>query len=360
MRRYAIPIVIALGVVFAFLGVQYYLRLQAVEIFVANHDPEWCVYAPEVDCLGAVTTYSASDNGNDLPRAEGVMPPTTDVAIDTAGDVYVAHFGDVIAGGTLITDLFGDIGVYPRGAFGGGRTGVVYSKRYLDDTSALERPYGLAFDPSNNLYVADQHTGVHKFSPGAEEDDDPIVSIPSTLQTGWPQPASDTQIAYATGVAVDRSGRILVVSCNVPTCTQSGKLLIFPPDANGDMAPEVVVTIGLASPRHVALDSRDNIYITNSGELPRITVHAAGLTSDAAPIRTIESTGWTAPWGIAVDPRDQIFVSDPGSDPPSILLFAEGASGPTAPVRTIQGNNTRLKSPLGIAVQSLSTEFFAD
>ena len=79
------------------------------------------------------------------------------------------------------------------------------------------------------------------------------------------------------------------MTCSEPYRPGASKVLIFDRDTNGDVAPPVEVTIGLNEPQQVTLDREGNIYTTNRGATPSITIHASLPITDVAPARTITS-----------------------------------------------------------------------
>ena len=92
---------------------------------------------------------------------------------------------------------------------------------------------------------------------------------------------------------------------------------------------------GLSAPSDVALDSNNNLYVTNaSGGFNggRITVYAAGASGDTTPL-TIEGskTRLDGPAGIAVDPLGRIYVTNRYSK--SITIYAPTA--PSEPARSV-------------------------
>jgi hypothetical protein len=159
----------------------------------------------------------------------------------------------------------------------------------------------------------------------------------------------NTGLDIASGVAVALNGSIYVVTCSELARQGASKLLIFDPGANGDVAPAVEVTMGLSEPQQVTLDRDGNIYITNRGANPTITIHASSPVTDVAPARTITSADLDRPCGIALDGDFKVFVAEPGRA--SILVFDALASGNVSPLRRIQGPRTGLSDPTGVAVR---------
>jgi sugar lactone lactonase YvrE len=105
----------------------------------------------------------------------------------------------------------------------------------------------------------------------------------------------------------------------------------------------------------VAVDGSGNIYVANIAG--SITVFAAGATGNVAPLRTITgaATGLNGPGGITLDSSGKIYVANGNGN--SITVFAAGANGNVAPVTTIAGASTLLAEPDGLVVGSNGSLF---
>jgi len=100
---------------------------------------------------------------------------------------------------------------------------------------------------------------------------------------------------------------------------------------------------------------------SESGEFrpPSIVIFASNAKDDQAPLRTIEgdSTKLDWPMGIAEDPvHDTIVVANNGDN--SILIFDRKRGGNVAPVRTIHGDQTGINRPMGLAVDAKNGEIW--
>jgi hypothetical protein len=139
-------------------------------------------------------------------------------------------------------------------------------------------------------------------------------------------------------------------------------ITVYPASADGDVAPVQQIAgtnTELDGPWGIAVDKKDNIYAANNCkgcDAPSITVYPVGSNGDMKPSRTIEGPTTTlalcAPTGIAVASNNQLYVDDaPGqSTCYALRVFAAGANGNVAPIRTIVGNNTKLSSPVAVAL----------
>jgi hypothetical protein len=141
--------------------------------------------------------------------------------------------------------------------------------------------------------------------------------------------------------------------------TSFGTVIVYPITANGNYNPGTNIIVGpstgVLSPTGIALDSTSNIYVTNLGN-SSVTVYAAGSAGNVAPMATISgaNTGLLNPTGIALDSANRIYVANGlNTTTPSVTVYAAGANGNVAPIATIAGSNTGLADPSGIAVDAV-------
>lgn len=156
------------------------------------------------------------------------------------------------------------------------------------------------------------------------------------------------------------------------------KVLAFALDAHGNAAPIAQIAgakARLPYPRAVALDQSRNVYVSNYTPLQKlknIDVFAAGASGNAAPLRTIAgaATQLHAPGALSVDDSGDIYSLDQyaaGSgcfDPThgcwAVNAYAAGVGGNVAPVRSIRGPATKLYYAYGIATDSGGAVYVAD
>lgn len=186
---------------------------------------------------------------------------------------------------------------------------------------------------------------VTAYAKGANGDVSPIQTISG----------SNTGLHVPQGIALD-AGRNIYVANNSPAA-----VTVYAKGSHGNIAPMQIITgskTGLSFPEGIALDASLNIYIANSQGgygLGSITIYAAGANGNVAPIRTIRgsNTGLNFPEGIILDSSRNIHVTNfPGgpSGLGSVNVYAAGANGNVAPIRSISGSTTALHGPVGIAL----------
>jgi hypothetical protein len=134
---------------------------------------------------------------------------------------------------------------------------------------------------------------------------------------------------------------------------QANSVTVYASGATGDAKPIQDISgskTGLSMPFGVAVDGSGNIYVTNNGE-DSIDIYAAGATGNVAPIRQIIGAPYHYPKGIAIDPiNGDIYVAKPLAN--SIAIFAPSASGKASPIGSIQGSQTGLNDPQGVALDA--------
>jgi DNA-binding beta-propeller fold protein YncE len=188
----------------------------------------------------------------------------------------------------------------------------------------------------------------------------------------------------AWGLALGRSTGEIAVSIELHQA-----IVFYRQDAHGVEKPKRFirgVDTGLADPHGVYWDeSRHEIGAANHGNFrglvhdvgtgcvptgtadpeggsvktPSITIYAANAEGNAKPLRTIQGdhTRLDFPMGMAVDEgHGEIAVANNGDN--SLLIFNRTASGDVAPVRIISGDKTGINRPMGIAIDTKNNEIW--
>jgi sugar lactone lactonase YvrE len=292
-----------------------------------------------VDTYGNLFFTSYNSVVQEIQAVNGVVPPngnilnvmsgfgsTTAIAVDGAGDVFVADSSN----GT-VTEILAVNGSIPSSnpatrIFGSG---------------LFTYPAGLAVDQSGNVYVADQVNGV----------------VEEILAMNGSVPANATIVALGQGsltaptdVAVDSLGNLWVTDYGYYGADSSLKELLAVNGAVPASGATVFTLNGLNVAESVAVDQFGNVYFTQDGQTVYQVQALSGSTS--FPSNAYQSLLFNTnyvPTGLAVDRAGHIYVAD-GQEIDEVQLGAPNFGG-----ANVCGAGTGNPSPCS---QTLSLNFF--
>jgi DNA-binding beta-propeller fold protein YncE len=188
----------------------------------------------------------------------------------------------------------------------------------------------------------------------------------------------------AWGVALSRNQDEIAITVELQEA-----VVVYRRDAHNVEAPRRVIRgpdTGLADPHGVFWDDRHNeIGVANHGNYrglvkdegagcvptgttdpeagavrpPSITIFSGDAKGDARPMRTIQGdkTRLDFPMGLADDPANNEFaVANNGDN--SVLVFARTADGNVGPVRVLVGAKTGINRPMGVAIDPAHNELW--
>jgi uncharacterized protein (TIGR03437 family) len=264
---------------------------------------------------GVVTTLAgngtAGFSGDNGPAASAQLNNPYGVAVDSAGNVYIADSGNdrirKVSNGVITT--FAGNGI------------VGFSGDNGPATSAeLFYPVGVAVDPAGNVYIADaDNNRIRKVSNGV------ITTVAGNGTRGFSGDgglATSAQLGTTFGMAVDSAGslyiadasnnRIRKVSSGVITTVVGNGTRGF----SGDNGP--AASAELYAPYGVAVDSAGNLFIADTeNSLIRkvsngVIATIAGNWLDTVIGDNGPATGGmlTVTYGIALDSSGRLFVGD--------------------------------------------------
>ena len=217
----------------------------------------------------------------------------------------------------------------------------------------------------------------------------------SREQRGNAAPSRKLSTPHGTfGIAVDEAAQELFL-----TVQHSHAVVVFPKMASGEDHPIRSIQggrTGLGDPHGIALDTRNGlIFVSNYGSMntmrrdvadrewehegkefwpldrlhavpgsgrnvpPSITVYPKDAGGDLAPVQVIQGPNTQLNWpaGMAIDSeRGEVFVANDMGD--SILVFSTSANGDVAPLRVLRGPQTLLRNPNGIALDLENDELW--
>jgi uncharacterized protein (TIGR03437 family) len=315
---------------------------------------------------GVITTVA----GNGIPGFSGDNGPATSaqlylpegVAVDPAGNLYIADTHNQrirkVANGVITTVAGGGSSVGDNGPA----------------TSAqLYYPEAAAADSAGNVYISDSFNfRIRKVSGGT------ITTVAGTAKNGFSGdngPAASAQLNYPEGVAVDSAGNLYIVdAANLRVRKVSGGVITTVVGngtygSGGDGGP--ATSAAFTDPDGVAVDSAGNLYIADYGYNRIRKVSNGVITTVAGGGSSIGDNGpatsaqLNSPRGIAVDPAGNLYIADCGNQ--RIRKVSNGV------ITTVAGNGTpgfggdngpatsaQLNSPWGVAVDSAGNLYIAD
>jgi len=291
----------------------------------------------KVSPSGIISTVAGggSSIGDGGPAAQAEILPTA-LAVDAAGNLYIADSTFGISRVRKV-DTRGIINTVAGGAGCCGLgDGATATKAYL----AI--PYGIALDASGNLYIA--QTGgnnnlIRKVSTNG------IISTVAGggTATGDGGPATSASLARPTGVAVDSVGNLYIAEAfgnRVRKVAQTGT---------------ITTVAGIVSPWHVTVDATGNLYITPlydatvrlvtpAGTITTIAGNGThGFSGDGGPATRAELD---RPAGIALGTRGAVYVADATSSIGRVRLLTPSAA-PTGGPPSIRAGGVVSASAFG-------------
>ncbi len=323
----------------------------------------------KITAAGVVTTWAgtAGMSGSvDGTGAAARFNGPTSVALDSSGNVYVAEYFNhtirKITPAGVVTTFVGTAGI------SGSTDGTGAAARFFG-------PSGVAFDILGNLYVADSinHT-IRKITPAG-------------IVTTWAGAAGTygsadgigtaARFFYPNGVATDNSGNVYVADRSNYTIRRI---------SSAQAVTTLAGTVGLSGSvdgtgaaarfnysSDVATDSSGNIYVADtSNETIRKITPATVVTTFAGMAGasgSADGTGAAArfsnPYGTATDSLGNVYVADVSNHiirkitPAGVVTTFAGTAGISGGIDGT-GSTARFNMPYGVATDSADNVYVAD
>jgi len=289
-----------------------------------------------LSCVAGTGAFAqtAYFSGAQVTVGSGFSDPVA-VAFDSSGNMYVAS-----AGNNTIEELLAVNGVIPA------------SPTIRTLGSGFNSPEAIAVDAGGDVFVGDTGNGAVK----------EMVAVSGSVPAS-PTIRTLTSIENPYGVAVDPSGNVYVAGgCpygNIATaCGDVIELLAV----NGSIPTqpsEVIFNNSFNNPTGLALDSSGNLYVADQGNNAIKELLAVnGSISLNSTLETLYTfTGTAGPAGVVVDASGNVYVTDIGTSIAYELLAVNG-SIPASP--TLITLSTALDRPAGIALDASGNIYIAD
>jgi len=301
------------------------------------------------------------------------------IALDKAGNVYLTDgnaIAKIIVPANTFTVIAGDPGDNGDTGDGGPAT-----------AATLDEPHGVAVDAAGNVYIADYYNVAVRKITAATGIISTIAGNGQINLNGDNGPATNAGLGYVAGVAVDAAGNVYIVDgpgpntiTNIRKVTAATGIITTIAGTgtmgySGDNGPAISAQLNL--PSQVCLDAAGNIYVADqlSNRIRKITVATGiittvvgtgtnGYTGDNGPATSAEIN---YPYAICFDAAGNMYFSDRGNE---VIRKVTAATGI---ITTIAGNgtlgyagdggpaiNAEFDDPRGVAIDSAGNIYIAD
>ncbi len=254
---------------------------------------------------GIITTVAGTGtggySGDGGPATAAQLSGVTSVAIDSAGNLYIADPGNAVirkvtASTGIITTIVGN------GQWGYSGDGGPALQAEISGQLAV------AVDAAGNLYIADGYNMVVRKVSASTGIITTIAGNGTTGYTGDGGPATSAELNWPYGVAVDSAGNVYIadLSNNVVREVTASSGIITTVAGNGTQGYEgdggAALSSELNQPEGVSLDSAGNLYISDTGNNVIREVSSGTITTIAGN----GAYGYGGDGGPAIDGEFQV------------------------------------------------------
>ena len=340
----------------------------------------------KVDAAGVITTVAGDGTygygGDGGPATEAQLRAPRGVALDGAGNLYIADWG---SNRIRKVEFAGGIGVIFTVAGDGTRgVGGYFGDGGPATTARLYQPSGVALDGAGNLYIADTwHHRIRKVDAAGV-----ITTVAGDGTQGYfgdGGPAVAARLYQPYGMAPDGAGNLYIADRGNHRIRKVDAAGMISTVAGGGLGGDggAAVAAQLNRPTDVALDAAGNLYIADAGNRRIRKVDAAGVITTVAGDGRRGSDGdggpaveaqLSSPYGVALDAAGNLYFSDSGYRPSDVShrprIRKVDAAGV---ITTVAGDGTagfsgdggaaaaaRLSFPYGVALDAAGNLYIAD
>jgi RHS repeat-associated protein len=302
-------------------------------------------------------TSGYSGDGQQATSAQVQLGNPTGVAVDPAGNIYIADGTDhVIRQVTVATGIISTVaGIGPPTSGGSsGDGGPARGALFMSS-------WGIAVDAAGNLYIADTSsnnirevtasTGVIATIAGGS-------GVQGFGYAGDGGPATSAQLHSPQGVAVDAAGNIYFAdSANNAirkiSASAGSIVTVAGSGGMGDAGESASATLATLTPSGVTSDQVGDLYIANGGI--GITSPIRKVAANTGTISSVNTNGrGNSSPAMAVDPVGNLYIADISAGRIDEVLAASGAFTQQLPI-----NNWTWR-PTGVALDSTDNLYASD
>jgi uncharacterized protein (TIGR03437 family) len=281
---------------------------------------------------GVITTVAGggSSFADKIPATSAQFYGPGAIAVDSAGDLYISDMGNhrvrKVSGGVITT------------VAGGGSS---LADNIPATSALLSGPTGLAVDSAGSLYIADNlDHRIRKVSNGV------ITTVAGNGTQGFSGdngPATNAQLDYPYGVAVDSAGNLYITDSYNSRVRKVSSGVITTVAGNGTAGYSgnngPATSAQLYNPSGVAVDSGGNLYVADYDRILILTPAGSSCTHSVSPATlqapasggnltvTIQAAS-ACPWTVSGLPGwIAVATASSGSGAATVTLLASPNSG---------------------------------
>jgi gliding motility-associated-like protein len=281
------------------------------------------------------------------------------IVTDASGNIYVADAGNnqikKITPGGIVTVLAG--------------SGTVGSADGPGASASFARPWGIAIDKQGNIYVADAgNNKIRKILPSG------FVSTVAGSGARGSNNANGTSATFNNpgGIAVDKAGNLYVVDSDnnlIRKIDLNGTVSIFAGNGQYSSIDGTGTDAGFYNPHGIAIDGNGYLFIADgNNRIRKISPDAMVITFAGNNSGHADGVGAAAsfyfPNSIAIDSKGNLYIADTGNnlirkigpDGNTITIAGSGSIGSTDGT----GTAATFNAPIGITLDPAGNLFVTD
>jgi sugar lactone lactonase YvrE len=316
-----------------------------------------------IDSSGDATFYvGLTPGGNDGPANSALFLFPTDVAVDAAGNLYVADSGNhairKVDSSRLTYTYAGALGstnYTPQDGVG--------TAAYFEDPTAVE------LGPDGSLYVADSNNwAIRRVTPTSVTRGTVTTIAGNGTRGSADGIGASARFGFPTGLAFGPDGRLYIADQRgfsirrMTMSTAEVTTLAGSPPAPSSLAS---LTLGAAA------DAAGNVYVTDGNAVRRVAANGS-ITTIAGAVDVLGSADGTGaaarfrgPAGIVIEPSGNLLVADAGNSTirrvtlGGVVTTVAGVAG-SGGFANGTGSTARFAQPWGLAIDGAGNVYVAD
>jgi hypothetical protein len=339
------------------------------------------VPANMITVAGVYRTWTSTEDG--IPAVDANLDQPASVTLDGAGNMYIAdtahnRIRKVTASTGIISTIAGNSAASYTGDGGPAKS------------ATLDTPSSVAIDGAGDIYIADTANNAVRKITAATGIMSTVAGDGAPGFGGDNGPASAARLSGPLGVSVDAAGNLYIADTAnqrirkvdaatgiITTVAGNGFLSAGGFGGySGDNGPAASAELNL--PYAVAFDAAGNFYIPDSANSRIrkvdtkgvITTYAgSGIPGDSGDSGPATAAELHLPLGVAVDPAGNLYIADTQNSairkvspdsPNNIITIAQSGEGVTLAPGSSTPGPVILYAPTGIAIDAFGNLFVAD